>query len=348
MLKWWRALPKAVRQPVTLVVKAAVTLAVFYLLLRHEIVTSDGVRQPMWQALRDQLGQVELSSLLPFLLVAALLKFVGIFASMLRWQLLLIGQGIRFNLWHIVGSFLIGRFLWTFLPSTVGLDGYKLYDAARFSGKVIEPAAATAVEKVTGIVGLLVIFVLTLPLGYRVLGTHAGTVALATVPAAVLLVGLVLFLLFRPGPIERLLAMIPWGQGRAQNFAARVSHAAAAYRGRGRLLVAVVLLSLAVHFCTAAMYYFTALGIGAHGARFWDITFASSIQIVATVLSPTMAGEGVRELVQAFLLQNLIGTSAAVLSAALGFWAAEALTLFGAVFLWTRPASYRPRQCEVS
>ena len=59
-----------------------------------------------------------------------------------------------FNFWHIAGSFLIGRFLGTFLPSTVGLDSYKLYDAAKFSGHVVPTAAATAVEKVMGLSGI--------------------------------------------------------------------------------------------------------------------------------------------------------------------------------------------------
>ena len=62
---------------------------------------------------------------------------------------------------------------------------------------------------------------------------------------------------------------------------------------------------------------------------------ASSIQILATVLSPfTIAGEGIRELAQLVLLQNMIGPAAAIVSAALGFWAAEALTLAGGVFWW--------------
>ena len=35
-------------------------------------------------------------------------------------------------------------------------------------------------------------------------------------------------------------------------------------------------------FCTATLYFFTALAIGAAGARFWEVTFASTIQIFAT------------------------------------------------------------------
>ena len=109
------------------------------------------------------------------------------------------------------------------------------------------------------------------------------------------------------------------------------------------MLLALVL-SFVVHFTTAAMYYFTALAIGAQGAEFWPIAFGSSIQIFATVLSPfTIAGEGIREAAQYVLLSNQIGAAAAIVSAALGFWAAEALTLVGGVFWWIRPLELPPR-----
>src|SRR5205814_6882625 len=103
-------------------------------------------------------------------------------------------------------------------------------------------------------------------------------------------------------------------------------------------------LSFLVHFCTAAMYFFTALAIGAVHAEFWEVSLASTIQIFATVISPfTIAGEGVREIVQTLLLAHRIGTSQSIISAALGFWAAEAPTLTGGIFYWLRTADYRPR-----
>ncbi|MBN1962808.1 MAG: flippase-like domain-containing protein [Deltaproteobacteria bacterium] len=337
-----------IRRLFKLLIKAIITIGVFVILLRHEIVTADGIKQPIWQALLEQLDKVDIKSMLPFLLAAIFIKSIGIFSSMKRWQLLLRGQGIRFNLWHIIGSFLVGRFLGTFLPSTIGLDGYKLYDAARFSGKTAEPTAATAVEKIMGLVGILLTFTVALPFGYHVLEEHAIIVALITVPVTFALIILLLLFLFNPEPVTRIFRFFSPRRGKIADFIDRVSRAASAYKGRKKIFLSIIGLSFLVHFCTATMYYFTALAIGVTKADFWQITFASSIQIVATVLSPfTIAGEGVREVVQALLLAKSIGVSASVLSGALGFWAAEALTLFGAIFLWTRRESYRPRVCEI-
>ena len=76
---------------------------------------------------------------------------------------------------------------------------------------------------------------------------------------------------------------------------------------------------------------------------FLPIVFGSLIQILGTLFSPTIAGEGAREAVQALLLSNYLGGAAqAVLSAALGFIAAEAATMWGGAFLWTRKPGWRP------
>jgi uncharacterized membrane protein YbhN (UPF0104 family) len=350
LLRIWKELPSRLRSAVALLVKLFVTSGAFYLLLTHRVQGDGGESLPIWRAIRDQLLLLELGQVWPWLMAAVLIKCVGIFSSMTRWHLLLVGQGIRFNFSHIVGSFLIGRFFGTFLPSTLGLDGFKFYDAAKFSERGVETAAATVVEKVVGVTGIFLTFLITLPLGVHILGESASTVAWVTVPLALGLIGGVFLVLFRPGIIQWGVQKIPGlRQQKIQDVVVRASQAAAAYRGNGRLLLTVLGLSFVVHFTTASMYYFTALAVGAMSADFWGVCFASSIQIFATVISPfTIAGEGVREIVQALLLAKHIGASSSILSAALGFWAAEALTLAGAVVWWVRKKDYRPRVVDVS
>jgi hypothetical protein len=111
----------------------------------------------------------------------------------------------------------------------------------------------------------------------------------------------------------------------------------------------LLFLSFAVHFTTAAMYFFMALAVGA-GAKavFWPIVFGSSIQIFATVIGPTIGGLGVREAAQLLTLGSLIGPGVAIVSATLGFWVGEVPTLFGFGFWVARGASYRPAYCRVN
>jgi glycosyltransferase 2 family protein len=340
----WVRVPARVRSLLGSTLKLLLTIGAFYLLLTHQVRTDDGRHVTALRAIADYLPQIDASIFWRFVALAAAIKFVGILASMYRWYLLLEGQGIRFPFGHIFGTFLIGRFLGTFLPSTVGLDGYKLYDAARYSGRTAAATAATAIEKVLGIVGMFLTFLIALPFGYEILGPHAPLVAAGTVPIALGVITLFFVLAFRPTLVQGLLRRLPLpGRGRVQDFLTRASDAAAVYRDQKLLLMNAAAQSFLVHFCTAAMYFFTALAIGAAGARFWEVTFASTIQIFATVMSPfTIAGEGVREIVQTLLLAKKIGTTESIMSAALGFWAAEALTLGGGWFWWRRGPSYRP------
>lgn len=346
----WQRLPPRVRTVITTLLKTVVTVCAFYLLLTHEVRDDSGQHVTAYRAILDYLPNIDSQTFWTWILVGCLVRAVGIVASMTRWYLLLIGQGIRLPFLHIVSSFLIGRFIGTFLPSTIGLDGYKLYDAARFSGRTVEATAATVVEKVLGVVGMFLCFLLTFPLGYDVLGDRATLVASVTVPLAVGVIGGFFLLMVRPTLFQWLLRNLPIpGRARVAGILDRVMGAATAYRGQGGLLAQTAVLSFLVHFCTAAMYYFTALAIGAASADFWEVAFASTIQIFATVISPfTIAGEGVREIVQTLLLAGKIGASASILSAALGFWAAEVMTMGGGVLYLLRRSDYRPAFVELS
>jgi arylsulfatase A-like enzyme/uncharacterized membrane protein YbhN (UPF0104 family) len=338
--------------------KAWLTLRIFWLLLAHEVRDVDGTPVATGALILRTLQEIDARRFALFCAAAAGIKLVGILASMQRWRLMLRGQRIELPFRHVFGSFLIGRFIGTFLPSTLGLDGYTLYDAARFSGRTVEVTAAKFLEKLIGPIGIFLSFLVALPFGMDLLYEHteifatrtaANAAALAGTGVSLAIVGALLTLLWFPGVVRWGILHLPLpGRARLAGVVARVASAATAYRERKLLLLQALGLSFAVHFTTAAMYYFTALAIGAAGAEFWPVVLGSTVQILATVLSPiTIAGEGIRELAQLLVLQHMIGPAAAVASAALGFWAAEGLTLFGGLFWWLRPPSYTPAFCRV-
>jgi len=341
----WLGVPQRTRSIITTTAKAIITVGAFYLLLTHKVTTDDGRHITTFQAIAEHIPNIDVRTFWKFVAAAACIKFVGILASMYRWTLLLRGQEIKLPFWHIFGSFLIGRFIGTFLPSTLGLDGYKLYDAARFSKRTVEVTAATVIEKVLGILGIFLTFLVALPMGISIFGDRAFHVAVITVPLATGIIATFFLLLFKPVLVQWLIQNLPVpGKSKIEGFISRVSNAAAAYSQHKSLLVNATIQSWIVHFTTAAMYFFTALAVGATAAHFWEVTFASTIQIFATVISPfTIAGEGIREIAQTYLLSHRLGASQAIMSAALGFWAAEALTLTGAFFWWLRPKDYTPK-----
>ena len=366
-----RMLEKAVKKKADLYAKIFFTIAGILALLRHPISVpvvdangavvpgASGVDLPIYSAIAQFIEHVDGGTFIMFALIAMAVKFVGVISSAFSWHLLLVGQGVRFPFWNkIMTSFLIGRFIGTFLPSTIGLDGYTLYEAGHYSNQWPRAVTAKVLEKFVGITGLFLGMVVTLPFGYSVLvdvTSELGKPEAAPVLAGAILVvaggisAVVVVGLVWPG-------FIVWNMGIfGKLMPKKISHhvdsftnAVGAYRGQIKLLMLVLVNKFITHFTTAVVYFFTALAIGVVGAAFWPIVFGSTIQIFATIFSPTIAGEGAREAFQALLLsEQLGGVAPAVLSGALGFIAAEAATMWGGIFLLTRKGGWRPRYCLV-
>ncbi|MCB9760692.1 MAG: flippase-like domain-containing protein [Alphaproteobacteria bacterium] len=355
-----RSLSATQRKRMDGVAKVLFTLVGIMALLRHPIEVEGDTRLPIYQAIAEYIDQVDRTTFITFALVAMAVKFSGVITSAYAWSLLLRGQGLRFPFWsQVFTAFLIGRFIGTFLPSTIGLDAYTLYEAGRYSNQWPRAITAKVLEKFIGVTGLFLGMVVTLPFGYQVIvdvttkvGKPEAAPLLAGAIAAfaggvslVVIVGLVW-----PVVIVGIMNLLTRIVGDKNPVTARINRilgqfteAVGAYHGKVGLLLLALFNKFITHFTTAAVYFFTALAIGVAGAKFWPITFGSTIQILATVLSPTIAGEGAREAFQALLLsEQLGGVAQAVLSGALGFIAAEAATMWGGLFLWTRTPGWRP------
>lgn len=347
----WRSLPPRGRSIASNLVKLVTTIGAFYLLLTHEIDGGEGVGKiPISHAITDYLDRVHTPTFFFWLFVAMAIKFVGVISSAWGWSLLLKGQGLAFPFWQqVMTAFLIGRFIGTFLPSTIGLDGYTLFEAGKYSNQWHRAVTAKALEKFIGIAGLFLGLLLTLPAGYIVLqgvvGDHALRLTTAIGAVCSVVTTLVVVGLVRPQAIRIVMGIV--GRlmpGPLRHHVVRFTDAVTAYEGQAGLLLAALSAKFVTHFTTAVVYFFTALAIGVTGVAFLPIVFGSLIQILGTLFSPTIAGEGAREAIQALLLSHhLGGVAQAVLSGALGFIAAEAATLWGGAFLWTRKIGWRPR-----
>ncbi len=329
--------------------KVWLTVRMVWLLSVWPVTLEDGTTRPIWQVVIDTAAKIDATTFWTFIALAVGVKLVGILSSMYRWQLILRGQGIEFTFRHIFGTFLIGRAIGFFLPSTVGLDAYMLFDAARLSGRTVEVTAGKFLEKVIGFSGIFLSFLVALPFGIAIFGENGPAVAMVTIPIASGVILALMILLWFPGLVQWVLENVPIpAKRRLHALLSRASRASAAYRDKKGLVVALFALSFVVHFTTAAMYFFTAIAVGAGDrAEFWPIAFGSSIQIFATVIGPTIGGIGIREAAQYALLGNLLGPGAAILSASLGFLAAEAPTVIGFLIWLVRGDDYRPAVCRV-
>jgi uncharacterized protein (TIRG00374 family) len=279
-----------------------------------------------------------------WLLVATAVKGIGIFASILRWDQLLRGQGYRVPLGYLSGSFLVGRFFGMFLPSTLGLDGYRAYDMARQAGDAVGSVAVILVEKITGFFTLSLLILVTIPAGLRFLPREVLAVVFLVFCVPVIVS---FFLLLKPGLIEwaldKFLGLRFPGKAKVEGLLRRSVAAVAVYQDHRGVLLRAVLLGIVVHTSTVLMYYCCSLAVGVD-ASLVDMLFVGPWIILATVGLPTVGGEGAREFTALGLLARIgVDPSAAWLVGHLGFWAAEFVpAVIGGIILAVRPAEYRP------
>ena len=286
----------------------------------------------LWAEIRN----LRLVVFLPWFLAAILVKLVGIFANVWRWQILLRGQGIDLKFGFLTNTYFIGRYFGIVTPSTMGLDAWRLYETIRLTRRPVECTTALAVERVIGLVGLFAVILLFMPFAGRLTqGQSFGEmVGAMKVPfAAAMLTGVLLLL--QPSWFRALLRLVP--SVRLKTFAGNVIDAATAYSThRGHLLVALAM-AIIGQITTTLMYFCNAMSLGAQNVHTSEVLFASAVMTFGTFVAPSASGEGVRELVFVWLLGSKAGAAKAFLIGNLGFWIEKIpLSIPGGIILLLR------------
>jgi uncharacterized membrane protein YbhN (UPF0104 family) len=286
---------------------------VFFRLQGFQLVPAE--LSELWAEIRA----LRLAVFLPWFLAAMGIKLAGIFANVLRWQILLRGQGIDLGFGYLTNTYFIGRYFGIVTPSTMGLDAWRLYDTIRLTRRPVECTTVLAVERMLGLVGLFLVILLFMPFAGRIthgqsFGELVGALKVPILATAV--VGMLVLL--RPSWFRGALRLLP--SGRARNFAASVIDAATAYSSRRGLLLGALGLAVVGQLTTTLMYFANAMSLGAENVRISEVLFASAIMTLGTFIAPSASGEGVRELVFVWLLGSKAGAAKAFLIGNLGFW----------------------------
>ncbi|HOE67460.1 MAG TPA: sulfatase-like hydrolase/transferase [Candidatus Hydrogenedentes bacterium] len=305
-------------------IKLAVTVGLFVLLFRPE---TFGLRPNFWgEQISPRLLIAEIRAVGPHALgfwmgLAIIIKLSGMMAGVVRWHLLLIGQGIRVPFVYLVQSWFIGRTIGIFLPGTIGLDGYRLYDSARYSGEVIKTTTVIAVEKLTGFIALTLLVFCSFPLGRHLLRFNTPILALCMIAFGGFVV-VALLLLLNPRIIQSAVAMTPVPRAVRDKFD-KVGKAVAAYGSQRKLLLTSLFFGILVHVATCLVYFCTMSALRPPNTTIGDIFFTSPLMIWGTVLGPSVGGEGIREAVFTSILGAKSGTVKAFLIGHLGWWVTE-------------------------
>lgn len=312
-----------VKRVLSFLVKAGVTAGMFAVLFWPELfgLSADQFGGVKPADLLRELGQVETHNIVLWLGLAAAARILGMFCGIFRWRLLLLAQGLQIPFLYLARSWFIGRAIGIFLPGTLGLDGYRLYDSSRYTGDVIKSTTVIAVEKLTGFIALTFLVFVTFPLGFRLFDIKLP-VLLGILAVLGTFVAVSFVTLLNPRVIQATVAVLPTPAGIRSKFD-RIGAAVSAYSGNRAQLILAVVLGIAVHFATCLVFFCTMTAIRAQNTTMADILFATPLMIYGTVLGPSVGGEGIREMIYVALLSVKSGAVASMLMAHLGWWAGD-------------------------
>ena len=286
-----------------------------------------------------EVTSVRAGTFVPWFLFAISVKLVGIFANIYRWQVLLRGQGLTFSFRWLASSYFVGRYFGIVTPSTMGLDGWRLYDTIRATRKPVECTTAIAVERLIGLVGLLAVILVFMPFASLEGRSLAELVRAMAVPLGAGAAFTVLLLL-RPAAISWMVRFMP--HPKLRGFLASAIESATAYSANRGALVVALGCAFFGQVTTMFMYFGNAMALGVENVTMAQVLYASAIMTLGTFLAPSASGEGVRELVFVALLGGHTTAAKAFLIGHLGFWIEKLpLSLPGLWPLLRAPEAYK-------
>ena len=309
--------PAAPSRTRRLLIAAKVTVSLGLLgWLFTRMLARDGI-----DALTTRLGELDAG----WLALAVALHFLAVLAGVSRWSLLLRAARIEMPFTFLLRSFLVGRFVGAFTPSTTGLDGWRLYEVGRASGAMGRSAAAIVVEKLVGLIAMAIVCAALVPLGGMEL---VGPVALYAAFALALGASVGLALLSSPRALDAIAARAP---GRLKARAKKAAEALLESRLSGSQLARAVGLGVLSHVALSSVFLATAHAVGIDGSTMLLLATGNAI-VIAVLLPVSIGGVGVREGVAVFLLAAAgVSSTDAVLVALLGYLTGQIPALLGGI-----------------
>ncbi len=314
-------------------IKIGVTVTIIYLIFQRFQIGLDDIvaslkHQPGW-------------------FIASFFMQVGaILFSIMRWNVLLKGQDLNIPFAHVIKTFLVGRFLGTFTPTGVGLEAYKAYDIARYTGKTEASVSVVLIEKMIGtFFSLSILVLITLPF---FAGSISAKFLYVFSAFFIVLLLLALVLLFSPGLLRKILNFKFPLKSKIEKPLNKMIEAFTIYSTRKGSLLSAVALGLVVYLFWFLTYFTNSLALGA-GLSLTDVLKVGPMTQIATMIPLSIAGIGLREGAFMGLLDSLgvmsgadsTARSAMMLSATMVYFISISVNVFGAIIFLTRRTDYR-------
>lgn len=270
------------------------------------------------------------------------LYLLGTVISTVRWQRLLLAEGIRLPLWRLSLVYFEGAFFNLFLPTLIGGDivrGYSIYKITRGHDASI---ASILVDRLSGFAALIIIALVALGLAYG--QVRDPQVAAMILGVAAAFVGMIAVLLNERVKAWALGLLRGMGLARFQVNLQGMVEALHRYRGHHRALGQALVLSALLQGLIIVTYYLIGAGLNLGVPLAYFFLYVPLITFVA-MLPVSVAGLGVREGGAVYFFAKVGVDAAAALGMSLAWFSLSLIvsSLGGLAFLVNTHAAMRVR-----
>jgi uncharacterized protein (TIRG00374 family) len=227
-----------------------------------------------------------------FILFAWCLYALCQLISAYRWQLLLRAKEVHVGLCQLFSFYMIGMFVNNFLPGSIGGDLVKSYHLFRRTREPEIAAVSVFLERFTGLIGLTLISLIALAIGYREL--NSPFVWGAVLSAAAALVGVMVVLWQLPNMVRRVPLLSRLFPRSITQLAMGIYAALASYRHHKSTILAAVIISALLQFLFAVYYACASAAMGFRIELMYFVLFLPAVTLIS-LIPLSIGGLGLRD-----------------------------------------------------
>jgi uncharacterized protein (TIRG00374 family) len=212
--------------------------------------------------------------------------------ALLRWHMLLRALKIHLPLKRVIISFSGGIFFNTLMPSTIGGDLMRSIDLASLTKRPREIIATVFLDRLSGYVGLVILALLSLMVGWRFIPDKSVIFSIAIITGLLVIILLVFFNKFLYSKINKLLHNPRAGKMREllQGLHREIHY----FRHHKKIIVKNLIISILVQSIAPITFFIIALSLGLQINMIYFFIFLPIISAI-TLLPISIGGFGLRE-----------------------------------------------------
>jgi hypothetical protein len=226
------------------------------------------------------------------LLLAAFIFFLVYVLCLFRWEMLLKALKIHLPLKRVIVSACGGYFFSLFLPSTIGGDLMRSIDLATHTGRPHEVIATVVLDRLSGYVGLVIVALLAVLVGFRYINDKTVLLSLGIITAILIAILLVLFNRFIYSKINKLIYSP--NTGKLRQLLGDLHDELHYFKHHKKVIVNNLIFSLLLQAMSPLSFYVTALSLGLKINIIYFFIFLPIISAI-TLLPISIGGLGLRD-----------------------------------------------------